>query len=117
MLRICSIFAITIAALMTAFPAQAVFGDTRPAELATADKGLNATYAALMKQLRKEEQEKLKKAQRIWISLREADCKWANAAEPLDCMIDRTLHRTEELKGSMFWAPNGEYTSLDLQKK
>jgi uncharacterized protein YecT (DUF1311 family) len=107
-------FSLTV--FLTAVPAQAVLGDTRPAEFATADKELNRTYTMLMKQLRKEEQEKLKKAQRIWISLREADCKWASAAEPLDCMMERTIHRTEELKGSMFWAPNGEYTSLELQK-
>jgi hypothetical protein len=96
--------------------AQAVAGDTRPAEYAMADKELNKTYTALMNRLRKEDKESLKKAQRIWISLREADCKWVSPAEPLDCMIERTEHRTTELKASIFEAANGEYTSLEMRK-
>jgi uncharacterized protein YecT (DUF1311 family) len=96
-------------------PAQAVNGDTRPAELATANDKLNKVYKSLMTQLEQKDREKLKNAQRIWITLRDVDCKWASPAEPLDCMIDRTDRRTDELRTSMFRASNGKYTSLELQ--
>ena len=96
-------------------PAWAVNGDTRPAELATANDKLNKAYKSLMTQLEQKDREKLRNAQRIWISLRDADCKWASPAEPLDCMIDRTDRRTDELRASMFNTSNGKYTSLELQ--
>ena len=96
-------------------PAMAVNGDTRPAELASADSALNRVYKSLMTRLAPKDREQLKNAQRLWMSLRDADCKWASPAEPLDCMIDRTERRTDELRSSMFQANNGEYTSLDLQ--
>jgi uncharacterized protein YecT (DUF1311 family) len=96
-------------------PAVAVNGDTRPAELATANDKLNKVYKSLMTRLAQKDRENLKSAQRIWISLRDADCKWASPAEPLDCMIDRTERRTDELRASMFQASNGDYTSLELQ--
>lgn len=96
-------------------PATAVNGDTRPAELAAANDKLNNVYKSLMTRLEQTDREKLKNAQRIWISLRDADCKWASPAEPLDCMIDRTDRRTDELRASMFRSSNGDYTSLELQ--
>ena len=96
-------------------PAGAVNGDTRPAELASANGKLNKVYKSLMTQLEQKDREKLKNAQRIWMTLRDADCKWASPAEPLDCTIDRTDRRTDELRTSMFNASNGKYTSLELQ--
>jgi len=86
--------------------------DTRPAEFKNADSELNSVYRKLMKELRPPDREKLKASQLIWLKLRDADCKWAFPAEPLDCMIDRTSNRTRELQGTLFEAVDGKYREV-----
>lgn len=85
---------------------------TRRAELAQADEALNKAYRELQARMSAEDQKKLLAAQRGWIAFRDADCKWAYAVQPLDCMIDRTEARTQQLKESLFLARDGAYGSL-----
>lgn len=91
--------------------AQAIEG-TRRAELAQADEELNKAYKELQSRLSAEDQKKLLAAQRSWIAFRDADCKWAYAIQPLDCMIERTEGRTQQLRESLFVAKDGAYLSL-----
>jgi uncharacterized protein YecT (DUF1311 family) len=81
-------------------------------ELATADKELNATYAKLRAAMNKEPVELLTKAQKLWISLRDADCDLeaeaykggsAYQAVYLQCRINKTMQRTSEFKKSTYW--------------
>jgi uncharacterized protein YecT (DUF1311 family) len=89
--------------------ASAMAQDTRAAELATADQKLNAVFKKISAKLNGEEKAKLIKAQRAWLAFRDVDCTWAFRAEPLDCLIDRTTNRTNELESSAFRDVNGRY--------
>jgi uncharacterized protein YecT (DUF1311 family) len=81
-------------------------------EFSTADKELNAAYAKLRSRLDKEALELLTKAQKLWISLRDADCdleaeayKGGTAYQSiyLQCQINKTKQRTSEFKKSSYW--------------
>lgn len=83
--------------------------DTRAAELAAADQKLNGVFKKISGKLNAEEKAKLIKAQRAWLVFRDLDCSWAFRAEPLDCLIDRTTNRTNELETTAFRDANGTY--------
>ena len=91
------------------FSASAAAQDTRAAELAAADQKLNVIFKKISGKLSSEEKAKLIKAQRAWLAFRDLDCSWAFRAEPLDCLIDRTTNRTNELETSAFRDVNGKY--------
>lgn len=83
--------------------------DTRAAELAAANQKLNDVFKKISGKLNAEERAKLIKAQRAWLVFRDLDCSWAFRAEPLDCLIDRTTNRTNELETTAFRDANGRY--------
>ena len=87
--------------------------DTRPAELAVANKKLNSTYQLLLKRISTENQTNLRAAQRAWIQFRDLDCKWAFAAEINDCLIERTDSRIRQLNETLFFDFKGNYETLD----
>lgn len=89
-----------------------VGGDTRDAELKNLDRELNALYSRIIQKLEPKAQQKLKAAQRAWIQMRDLDCEWAYI-DKRDCLIDRTVNRTNELKTTDFNAKDGKYGSLD----
>ena len=91
--------------------APAMAQDTRNAELALSDEKLNLVYGRIMKQISAEKQKALKAAQRAWIAMRDADCKWA-FVDIRDCLIDRTDNRTNELQETYFQWETGEYQSI-----
>lgn len=90
-----------------------VGGDTRPDEYAYVDKELNSTYTQLLNMLSPEKQLLLRKSQKAWLIFRDLDCKWAFTAEPLDCLIDRTTLRVNELKDTFFEDKVGKYGPLE----
>jgi uncharacterized protein YecT (DUF1311 family) len=97
-------------AVLLALVGQPVFAqDTRQAESSRADQRLNDVYQQILHRLTEPEQAKLKRAQHAWIAFRDLDCKWAFAAEPLDCMIDRTENRVRELEQTVFFDKKGAY--------
>jgi uncharacterized protein YecT (DUF1311 family) len=98
---------------ISSYSIAAVDGDTRPYEYTQANDELNSTYRLLLTKLNSEKQLHLRKAQKAWIKLREFDCKWAEGAQPLDCLIDRTDSRTKELKDILFEDKNGKYGTLE----
>jgi uncharacterized protein YecT (DUF1311 family) len=82
------------------------------AELSVADGELNATYGKLRGGMDKETLDLLTKAQKLWISLRDADCELeaeaykggtAYQAIYLQCQINKTKQRTSEFKKSTYW--------------
>jgi uncharacterized protein YecT (DUF1311 family) len=85
------------------------------AELAVVDKELNSTYARLRGGMKKEGAETLElltKAQKLWVSLRDADCELEAESHKggtgyqavyLQCSIDRTRQRISEFKRSTHW--------------
>jgi uncharacterized protein YecT (DUF1311 family) len=87
--------------------------DTRAAELAAADQKLNKIFKKISGRLDVKEKAKLVKAQRAWLAFRDLDCSWAFRAEPLDCLIDRTTNRTNELEATAFRDANGKYGLLE----
>jgi uncharacterized protein YecT (DUF1311 family) len=87
----------------------AVAQHTRAAELAAADQKLNDVLRKISGKLNSEEKAKLIKAQHAWLIFRDIDCSWAFRAEPLDCLIDRTTNRTNELETTAFRDVNGRY--------
>lgn len=103
-------------AIMFLLISSSVFGagsqDTRSAELTHYDKELNQVYNRLLGNLGDEEKTYLKEAQRAWIKTRDNDCKWA-FVDKRDCLIDRTVNRTEELMGSLFQNKDGKYMRLE----
>ena len=103
------IFGLSVSSLGVA----AVEGDTRPYEYSHANEELNSTYRLLLAKLNSEKQVHLRKAQKTWIKLRDFDCKCAEGAEPLDCLIERTDSRTKELKDTLFEDRNGKFGTLD----
>jgi len=86
--------------------------DTRNAEMAHYDTRLNEVYKAILSALSPEQQQKLREAQRAWITMRDSDCGWA-FVDSRDCKIDRTVVRTKELEGTWFTASNGDYSSIE----
>ena len=92
-----------------ASPGAATAQDTRAAELASADKKLNDVFKKISGKLNAEDKAKLIKAQRAWLAFRDLDCCWAFRSEPLDCMIDRTTNRTNELETTAFRGADGRY--------
>ena len=81
-------------------------------ELSAANIELNATYAKLRGGMDKESLELLVKAQKLWISLRDADCdlepeayKGGTAYQSiyLQCQINKTKQRASEFKKSTYW--------------
>lgn len=87
-------------------------GDTRDEELAHYDKELNKVFGKLIQQLDPKEQQKLKAAQRAWLKMRDLDCEWA-FVDRRDCLIDRTVNRTTELKKTDFQSKSGKYGSIE----
>ncbi|WP_184044724.1 lysozyme inhibitor LprI family protein [Inhella inkyongensis] len=84
-------------------------------ELATVDKELNAAYAKLRGGLNKEAHVLLTKAQRLWVSLRDADCELEAESHKggsgyqaiyIQCQIDKTRQRIKDFKSSRLW-PRG----------
>jgi uncharacterized protein YecT (DUF1311 family) len=96
------------------FQVNAVNQDTRPYELAHFDKKLNKCYKKILEKLSPSDQIKLRKAQRQWIVFRDLDCTWSFRGAPFDCMIERTINRTKELKETMFDDTKGNYSSLNF---
>jgi uncharacterized protein YecT (DUF1311 family) len=115
------LFALTIALLMSV-PAIAgkcdnvqrddLLQDCLASELATFDKELNAAYAKLRGGMEKDTKDMLTKAQKLWVSLRDADCDFEAESHKggtgyqavyLQCQINKTQQRIKEFKGSMFW--------------
>ena len=86
--------------------------DTRPSELAYTDNKLNILYKKILSNLDVAGKSKLKKAQKAWVIFRNLDCEWAFAAEHLDCLIDRTDNRVEELKNTYFFDKEGSYGAV-----
>ena len=96
-------------------PALAVNGDTGPVELATANDKLNRAYKKTDDSFSKKTARSRKTRSASGFLCETLIAKWVSPAEPLDCMIDRTDRRDDELSASMFNASNGKYTSLELQ--
>lgn len=88
--------------LLVGTSAYAVGGDTRESELSHANLELNMIYQKVLNKIPSEDKANLKIAQKAWIHFRDLDCKWAFKAEPLDCLIDRTINRTKELGDSYY---------------
>lgn len=82
------------------------------AELKSFDTELNAVYAKIIQRLDAKAQQKLKAAQRAWLQMRDLDCEWAYI-DKRDCLIDRTVNRTNELKNTYFNSKGGKYESSD----
>lgn len=81
-------------------------------EFTDADRELNSTYARLRSSTPKESVELLSKAQRLWVSLRDADCDFqadnyrggtAYQTIFVVCQRDKTRQRTLELKQFGQW--------------
>lgn len=104
-------------ALLVITTGPALGQDTRPFELAAANKRLNSTYQKILSRMAPDEQDKLRKAQRAWLSFRDLDCAWAFSAVPLDCQILRTEERITSLEESFFRDKAGDYTMGDDKKK
>ena len=106
--------------LYLAFSCAAVFGilgspsdaqNTREYELATSDQELNQAYASLMRRLGPSDKASLRISQRLWIQFRDADCKLA-IADVRDCLMERTVQRTEQLRSTYYSDENGDVFSL-----
>ncbi len=103
---------LTIAVCLTLlFAGSATAQNTRDAELASADSELNEVYNKIYMRLDSTNKEKLKSAQRMWLKMREYDCEWA-FVDRRDCLIDRTINRTNELKETYFFANNNDYINI-----
>lgn len=109
-MRFLGILSVLLLTLLTAFAAGAE--DTRNSELAHYDKELNEVFGKLIQQLGPKEQQKLRAAQRAWLQMRDLDCEWA-FVDNRDCLIDRTINRTTELKKTNFQSKNGKYGSIE----
>ncbi|AIR61590.1 hypothetical protein LH23_13285 [Cedecea neteri] len=89
---------------------QADMNQCYAAEYKKQDERLNKTYKEVMSRATDKQKEMLKKAQNAWISFRDADCDFmSSGAEqgsvyPMvraNCLADKTLERTELLKGTL----------------
>ncbi len=77
------------------------------AETQIQDRRLNTAYAKAMKDLTPEQRERLRAAQRAWLTFREADCaavvdpeQWGSLSRinGATCELNRTIERTIELE-------------------
>lgn len=76
------------------------------AEMDVQDKALNANYQSALAMFPPDQQTKLRKAQRIWLDFRKADCDvfygketgTMASIEAGQCMLQHTAKRAEELK-------------------
>lgn len=93
------------------FTTSAMAQDTRNAELAFGNKNLNATYDALLHQLRPSDQAALRTAQREWIKFRDSDCAFG-WPDPRDCLIQRTDEREKQLRDSVYFDKGGKLVKL-----
>jgi len=78
------------------------------AKTARWDKQLNAAYRAAFKAAGPKQAEQLRKAQRLWIKYRDANCLYYDLGEGTiarieagSCMIDMTKGRAQELKRAL----------------
>lgn len=85
--------------------------NTRPYEYQASDDELNIVYKQMMAMLSDKDQASLKNSQKLWIKMRDEDCKWA-FMDHYDCLIDKTDRRIKELKESYFNTESGEYISI-----
>ena len=80
--------------------------DCQKGKLAVLDKRLNAAYQQALKQAVSDKQrEQLRKAQRLWVQYRDANCEYYELGEGTiarvyggSCMLDLTRTRAEELE-------------------
>lgn len=100
-----------VVAACIAVSTAAMAQDTRNAELATSDQQLNATYRALSRQLRPDDQTALRRAQKAWIAFRDADCA-LGFADRRDCLMQRTDEREKQLRDSVFFNAKGDVIQL-----
>ncbi len=79
------------------------------------DRELNSAYSKLRAGLNSEGKVLLAKAQRLWVSLRDADCEFEAESHKggsgyqavfIQCQIDKTLQRIKDFKGSKLRPPN-----------
>lgn len=91
--------------------------DNRSAELAKADRDLNAIYGKINDKLSMSDKTKFRNSQRAWIAMRDLDCQWAFRLQPLDCAIDRTINRVAELERTFFVNSKGNYISIETEEK
>lgn len=96
-----------------ALSAIAVQGSTGKAELEYYDKQLNLIYRKIYSKLSPDDQRKFKISQREWINFRDKDCTWAFTAVPLECLIDRTDNRIQELSETVFFDSKGNYSTIE----
>lgn len=111
-LRVINVMAALFALVLVAVPAIVRAQDTRPAEYETADRELNKVYRIIIGRLARDDAERLRQAQRLWISFRDADCLWGWGHKP-DCMIARTDERTRQLQESTLFDRNGVLIKWD----
>lgn len=80
--------------------------------LDASDKDLNSAYSKLTATMTAAQKESLKKAQKLWISFRDADCEHEASSHEggsgyqaiyIQCQFDRTQTRLNELTHSKFW--------------
>ena len=88
-------------------PAPASRSETLGVEMDEADGELNQTYRELMTKLSRSDQIALRKAERAWLSFREADCAFG-WFDRRDCMIVRTYEREKQLRKSEFRGSDGK---------
>ncbi|MEJ2623877.1 MAG: lysozyme inhibitor LprI family protein [Pseudolabrys sp.] len=106
--------ALTGAAASAAAPGQRCDGNTYEMveclKMKTADwdKQLNAAYQAALKAADRKQAEQLRKAQRLWIKYRDANCLYYDLGEGTiarieagSCMLDMTRSRARELKRAL----------------
>jgi len=103
---------LTIAAVLMAIAVVAHAQDTRPWEYAASDKALNETYRQLQSRLNPADQIKLRDAQRLWLTFRDADCAVTSGVVG-DCAMERTDQRTEQLRSTYYTDKTGGAFSLD----
>lgn len=84
-------------------------------EFSLTDKQLNSAYSKLRGGLNSESKALLTKAQRLWVSLRDADCELEAESHRggsgyqavfIQCQIDKTRQRIKDFKGSKLWPRN-----------
>lgn len=81
--------------------------DTRPAELAGANRNLDNTYHFIMKRLSPEHQTSLRAAQRLWIQFRDLDCA-VTEGDLQGCLIQRTDEREKQLRDTYYFDANAK---------
>jgi len=90
---------------------RATRAETLASESEQTDKDLNATYQALISQLRPSDQAGLRAAERTWLKFRQADCKYGWWDSRV-CYIQRTYEREKQLRASSFRDAQGRSLKL-----